>query len=584
MALVAAAVTLAIPAGASAVTGELSFGDCLTSNTNVTGCAPISGASANGDDTGLQDLHAVTVTADGANVYTAASGGAAVASFSRDAASGALSYQSCVSANQAITTCTLTPDADTNAGGTGLSGVRAVAVSADGRSVYSASEFGDAVARFDRDPATGALTYAGCISSDSGVDGCTSIPGAVAGGANTGLNDLRSIAVSADGFSVYATSYASDALARFDRDPATGALTYRNCISSNSSVTGCTPIPGAVAGGNNTPLQSLYSVAVSPDGASVFVAAYDGYGVARFDRAPDGALTYRDCLSSDMTTTGCTLVPGATADGDDSALANADSVAVSADGRNVYVAAEDSDALTRFDRDPATGALEYQGCFTSNTDVAACAQVPGSGPDGDQTPLKFLESVATSADGNNVYTASLDGSLTRFDRDPISGALSFGACLTSDTDVTACTPLPSAVAGGANTPLMDQFAVTVSADGRNVYTAAGVPDAVARFARELPSNEFSFGKVKRNKRKGTAKLTVELPGRGELTLDGKRLKDAEKQPTAAGDVRLLVKPKGKLARKLRKRGAAKAKAKVTYEPTGGVENTKSKKVKLIRRR
>ena len=37
-------------------------------------------------------------------------------------------------------------------------------------------------------------------------------------------------------------------------------------------------------------------------------------------------------------------------------------------------------------------------------------------------------------------------------------------------------------------------------------------------ARSPPDNEFSFGKSKKNKRKGTAKLTVNVPGPGEVEL------------------------------------------------------------------
>jgi hypothetical protein len=106
-----------------------------------------------------------------------------------------------------------------------------------------------------------------------------------------------------------------------------------------------------------------------------------------------------------------------------------------------------------------------------------------------------------------------------------------------------------------------------------------------------PSNEFSFGKLKRNTRKGTAKLTVEVPGPGELELakTGK-LKGAAKRAEAAGGVRLKVAPRGKARRKLSQAGAAKPRvrvkvtATVTYAPAGGVPNTESKKLTLIRRR
>jgi hypothetical protein len=44
-----------------------------------------------------------------------------------------------------------------------------------------------------------------------------------------------------------------------------------------------------------------------------------------------------------------------------------------------------------------------------------------------------------------------------------------------------------------------------------------------------PSNAFKLGKVKRNRRKGTASLTVEVPGAGRLVLAGRRVQSEESQ-------------------------------------------------------
>jgi len=99
-----------------------------------------------------------------------------------------------------------------------------------------------------------------------------------------------------------------------------------------------------------------------------------------------------------------------------------------------------------------------------------------------------------------------------------------------------------------------------------------------------PSNDFSFGKVKKNKKKGTAKLTVNVPGAGELELaQSKKVKHDDERAAAEAGVTLLVKPKGKARRKLGDNGKAKVKAEVTYTPDGGDPNTKSKRVKLARR-
>jgi hypothetical protein len=44
-----------------------------------------------------------------------------------------------------------------------------------------------------------------------------------------------------------------------------------------------------------------------------------------------------------------------------------------------------------------------------------------------------------------------------------------------------------------------------------------------------------------------------------------------------------VKPRGKAKKRLNKRGKAKVKAKVTYFPDCGTSDTKSKKIKLVKR-
>ncbi|MDX6582462.1 MAG: hypothetical protein QOI10_1646 [Solirubrobacterales bacterium] len=108
-----------------------------------------------------------------------------------------------------------------------------------------------------------------------------------------------------------------------------------------------------------------------------------------------------------------------------------------------------------------------------------------------------------------------------------------------------------------------------------------------------PSNEFSFGKLKRDTHAGTAKLTVDVPGPGTLALSGSgivRIRDraTERAPRqtvgAAGSVKLKIKARGKARKRLKRHGSAKLEAKVTYTPTGGDPNTLTKKVKLIRRR
>jgi hypothetical protein len=115
-----------------------------------------------------------------------------------------------------------------------------------------------------------------------------------------------------------------------------------------------------------------------------------------------------------------------------------------------------------------------------------------------------------------------------------------------------------------------------------------------------PSNAFSLGKVRRNKRKGTATIAANVPGPGTLTLTGKGVRAqrtgrasravASKTVSGAGTVKLKVKPKGKTKRRLSDLGKAKVKVKVTFTPNGtatgdviGDPTTQSKRIKLIKR-
>jgi subtilisin-like proprotein convertase family protein len=102
-----------------------------------------------------------------------------------------------------------------------------------------------------------------------------------------------------------------------------------------------------------------------------------------------------------------------------------------------------------------------------------------------------------------------------------------------------------------------------------------------------PSNVFKPGATRRNKKKGTAKLAVNVPNPGELTGSGKGAKVASPSGRAvisksvpAGPARLLIKAKGKRKKKLNKTGRVKLKVAITYTPMGGDPSTRSRKVTL----
>ena len=97
-------------------------------------------------------------------------------------------------------------------------------------------------------------------------------------------------------------------------------------------------------------------------------------------------------------------------------------------------------------------------------------------------------------------------------------------------------------------------------------------------------NTFTRGETKRNKNKGTATVTFNVPNPGELTGSGGGAKVAGGAVTSktvtAGQAKLVIRAKGKKKRTLNETGKVKLNVAVTYTPTGGDPSTQSIKVKL----
>ncbi len=167
----------------------------------------------------------------------------------------------------------------------------------------------------DAGAAVGDLTQkrgaAGCISA-TGSDGCST---------GSALGNARSVSVSPDGKNTYVASSSSHAVAVFDR-AADGTLTQKlgtaGCISQNGSE-GCA---------TGRALFGAFSVTVSPDGSSAYVASADGDAVVVFDRAVDGTLTQKPATAACVARSGS----GGCAAG--RAVSGARSVSVSPDGKN----------------------------------------------------------------------------------------------------------------------------------------------------------------------------------------------------------------------------------------------------------
>ncbi len=345
----------------------------LTQPPGTGGCVSAEGAGGCATAVGLDGPNSVAISPDGRSVYATSRTANSLTVFSRNQKTGSLAQLpagfGCIS-GLPVPGC---------AGGRALVGPDVVVVSRDGNNVYVGSFFGNAVAVFNRDHASGALAQpggaTGCVAE--AIAGCTV---GIALGAPEGM------AVTAR--ALYVASALSNAVAVLARDPATGTLTQATdgsgCIV-DAPLTGCTT--GVEVNGAN-------AVVVSPGGKSVYATSLVSNSLTSFTRAiPAGGLTQK------AGTAGCLVWLRAVGCSFGQALSAPEGLAVAPDGANVYAAAFATGAIAVFSRNKS-GEVEQlagrAGCLAPKS-VPGCTRA---------NALRGVSSVALSADGRNLYSTS----------------------------------------------------------------------------------------------------------------------------------------------------------------------------------
>jgi 6-phosphogluconolactonase (cycloisomerase 2 family) len=419
---------------------------------------PAPSQSCLGTVAGLAGAQAVALSPDGANAYVAA--GEDVVALRRNRSTGTVgpalspSARSCVGAGAGSPCARNDPS---------LGGADAVTVSRDGRFVYFGSSGTATVSAFRRGQA-GALVplaqsmrgpkrsgrYFGCLAGVLLVG----IPEAGCAARVPALNGVDALALSPDGRELYAVSSGlqpgTDSLVTLQRDPRSGGLRplpgTRGCVQSLPGG-GCPALAG---------LEGASAITISPDGRFVYVASEVSGAVRGFKRnGSTGILTpllgRGGCVSS-----GNYAADDVSCEEEEPELGGARSIALSPDGRELYVAAHDPGAVVVLGRNPRSGVL---GVRRSN-----CLQVASdaSCPIG-LTFLRGAAALAMGAQGRFVDVVSEGGnSLVELLRDPLQGTLT-----------------PASEVPLAEDPLSGPVAIALSPRGGTIYVASPFDDGVA---------------------------------------------------------------------------------------------------------
>jgi 6-phosphogluconolactonase (cycloisomerase 2 family) len=284
------------------------------------------------------------------------------------------------------------------------------------------------------------------------ASGCTSAPG---------LESARAVAITADGHNLYVGGGTS--IAVFQRDAKTGALTQL------AGILGCVSSSGGTGCGQALGLSGVAQVALSPDGRHLYAVSSISGSVTAFARdTKTGSLTQLRGAA------GCVRPGGDGGCASGVGLAGATAMVIAPDGRSLYVAGKEANAVASFSIDPVGGALLQLGgkgaCVRGGDDPGACL---------DGRALLGADALAISPDGAIVYAAAKDvDAVAVLQRDPTTGALSQQAGL------TGCIRLSGGLGCATARSLAQPSALVIAPGGRDLYVASGSGNAISVLQRD----------------------------------------------------------------------------------------------------
>ncbi len=168
------------------------------------------------------------------------------------------------------------------------------------------------------------------------------------------------------------------------------------------------------------------------------------------------------------------------------ALSGPDVVAVSRDGRNVYVGSFFGNAVLAFARNPASGALGQlegsAGCIALEPKEATSSCAKG-------IALGAIEGLAVSPDGTTVYAAAAtSNAIAVLGRNPETGALgqaTDGSGCISNAELAGCTTNTELHSGAQ---LAGANAIATTLKGNGVYATSLFSNSVTAFTETAPAH------------------------------------------------------------------------------------------------
>jgi 6-phosphogluconolactonase (cycloisomerase 2 family) len=454
---------------------------CITGNSVVAAnarCRTVPGAGNEGSqDTGLDGATGLAVAGSGTSVYVAGNRNSSLAQLALGP-SRTISFGACFTGNTFLDNCAHVRGATANAPEAPISYPTAAAVSPDGRFLYvvSGDFHASVIAQFTRDPISGTVTYLGCLTGDlgagvAGPGGCSQLASSTREGFGSGLYEPSGLAISRDGTHLYVTASTDASVSAFNRDPATGALSFLGCVTSNPKASACARVPG----GGERVLEGIASPVISGDGRHLYAAANRAATVATFTLDASGAIHFAGCVSPDEDRQPCRR--GRLA-GPVSALTNPAGVIESADGRFVYVTSTYG-TIVALKRNRGNGSLKPASCISGNLgDRGRCTLIPRPSAEAeDASMLSGVRTPVLSANGKLMIAPvrTPDG-IVELRRNPKTGALAFRGCATGNTRISTagdgiCQPLPGATRKGVGSGFYKTTAL-VHGPGNLLYAAA----------------------------------------------------------------------------------------------------------------